>query len=196
MPVITDEQIELAKSIDTLSYLRMNEPNNLKREDAARYTLRDTDSLVLSNGKWFWFSQGFGGYNALDFLVKVRGIAFPDAVAHLTDGRTYQAQLPLSSPKHEKPKKPFALPPATANNDKVYAYLRRRGIDGEIIMSCFKAGTLYQSKSGNCIFVGYDGDEARFACERGTEGDYKRDVSGSDKRFSFFLPPRNPGSRH
>ena len=45
----------------------------------------------------------------------------------------------------------------------------------------------------NCVFVGKDpSGQPRFACLRGTKGDFKQDVSGSDKRFSFFLPARVP----
>ncbi len=47
------------------------------------------------------------------------------------------------------------------------------------------------------MFVGKDdAGKAKFACMRSIGGILKKDVSGSDKRFSFCLPPQNPGSRH
>lgn len=198
MPAVSDDQIAQAKSVDILAYLMSYEPNNLKRESANRYTLRDHDSLVVSNGKFNWFSRGAGGYSALDFLIKVRGMEFTDAVQHLTDGgaAVYRAERSPPPKSAQKPPKPFALPPANANNDRVIAYLRGRGIDRDIIKRCIEAGTLYESKSHNCVFVGFDGDIPRFACERGTTDDYKKDVSGSNKMFSFFLPPKTRESHN
>ena len=196
MPSVSSEQIQKAKSVDILAYLRVHEPQSLRKSKGGNneYYLAEHDSLKISNGKFHWFSQGVGGYNALDFLVKVRGMGFIDAVIHLTDGTgtVYKAE----HPPPPKPQKPFALPAANANNDRVYAYLRGRGIDGGIIKRCFDSGTLYENTKGNCVFVGHDGKTPRFACERGTKGDYKKDVSGSDKRFSFVLPAKNPTSRN
>ncbi|MCL2509437.1 MAG: DUF3991 and toprim domain-containing protein, partial [Oscillospiraceae bacterium] len=139
-------------------------------------------------------SQGVGGYSALDFLVKVRGMGFIDAVRHLTgEGAAYKSEPP---PPSIKPPKPFALPPKNINNDRVYAYLRGRGIDKGTLIACVADGKLYENTRGNCVFVGYDGKTPRFACERGTADGSKKDVSGSDKRFSFVLPPINPNKRN
>ena len=129
MPPVSDEQIQKAKSVDILSYLRTHEPESLRKSKGSNdeYYLAEHDSLKISNGKFNWFSQGVGGYSALDFLVKVRGMGFIDAVRHLTgEGAAYKSEPP---PPSIKPPKPFALPPKNINNDRVYAYLRGRGID-------------------------------------------------------------------
>ena len=86
--------------------------------------------------------------------------------------------------------KPFVLPEASVCLSAVVPYLRKRGIDTEIISACWNAGILYESRRyRNCVFVGKDTQgRARFACLRGTRGSFKRDVPGSDKRFSFCLP--------
>ena len=199
MPPISDEQIRRAREVDILAYLRAYEPQSLRKSRGNRdeYYLAEHDSLKISNGKFHWFSQGVGGYSALDYLVKVRGMGFIDAVRRLTgDGIAYVAHPLPSLPKQAKPLKPFALPPANINNDRVYAYLRGRGIDGDTIKRCIDGGILYENTRGNCVFVGYDGGKPRFAFERGTKGDYKRDISASDKRFSFALPPKNPDSHN
>lgn len=198
MPMIPPEQVEAARAVDLLTYLQTHEPRSIRKSGANEYCLVEHDSLKISNGRWNWFSQGFGGYNALDFLVKVRGIDFPDAVKHLTGGSlTYTPpKLPPKAAKN-KPPKPFALPAANVNNDKAIAYLRGRGIDGDIIRRCIEGNLLYEAaKSHNCVFVGYDNGNARFACERGISDDYKKDVFGSDKRFGFALPPINPQSHN
>lgn len=76
MPYISPEVIEQARQIDLLTYLRRFEPDNVEEVKGTRNVYRtvDHDSLKMSNGKWFWWSQGFGGYNALDYLIKVRTI--------------------------------------------------------------------------------------------------------------------------
>ena len=74
------------------------------------------------------------------------------------------------------------------------SYLQRRGIDSEIISRCIRAGIFFESrKYHNCVFVGRDkAGKARFACLRGTMGDFKGDVPGSDKRFNFCFPAGGP----
>lgn len=47
--------------------------------------LKSHDSLKLSNGKWMWHSKGVGGRTALDFLIKVRGFSFIEAVQILIE---------------------------------------------------------------------------------------------------------------
>jgi len=195
MPPVSDEQIRQAKNVDILAYLRSHEPQALRKSKGSNdeYYLADHDSLKISNGRFNWFSRGVGGYSALDFLIKVRGMNFIDAVLHLTeDGVAYKTEL--RSP--QKALKPFTLPSKNVNNDRVYAYLRGRGIDCDTIKQCFDDGILYENTRGNCVFVGYCGDKPMFACERGTKDGYKKDVLGSNKAYSFVLPPSNPDSQN
>ena len=63
--------IEQARQMDLLSYLQRYEPNNLKRVTGEVYCTREHDSLKISNGKWYWWSRGFGGVSALDYLIIV-----------------------------------------------------------------------------------------------------------------------------
>ena len=88
------------------------------------------------------------------------------------------------------------LPVAAPDDDRVMAYLTRRGIDGEILNFCFRDGRLYESADyGNCVFVGMDkAGTPRYAALRGTIGSFKGEASGSDKRYSFSLP--SDGSEH
>ena len=73
MPYVTEKQIRDARQIDLLSYLQMNEPSELVHVSGKTYCTREHDSLKISNGKWYWWSRGFGGVSALDYLMKVRG---------------------------------------------------------------------------------------------------------------------------
>ena len=190
MAGVNKEQIEAARSVDLLTYLQSNEPGSIKK-DGAEHCLREHDSLKISNGKWFWHSRGIGSNNALDFLVQVRGLNFTEAVRTIAgDGDTaYTYQPPKPLP--ETPKKPFALPESNYNHFRAIAYLLNRGINRTVIDLCIEAGTFYESKQRhNCVFVGKDGDKPKFACVRGTFGNFKMDVAGSDKRFSFLFPAK------
>lgn len=202
IPKFTDEQLEAVKSIDLLTYMRNYEPGNLKKIGSDIYQLKDHDSLKISNGKWFRHSRGHGGYNALDFLIKVRGMEFKEAVQSLLDGRFNYVSAAdqhnnISSRLKTPPKELLILPPPNKNNDAVYAYLQGRGIDKDIIKRCIENGSLYESaKTHYCVFVGFDGDKSKYACVRSTDGDTKKDIKNSDKRFSFMLSPKNPDSRN
>jgi len=199
MPRLSDEQILMARSIDLLSYLQTCEPGSVRKNHSGEYYLAEHDSLKISNGKWFRHSTQQGGVSALDFLVKVRGVHFVDAVQSLSGGKGVvdykdKSTLTVHQPFHaQKPPKPLILPKANRNNDRLVAYLRERGIGKEIINRCIQAGILYESDKHRCVFVGKDeSGVARFACERGITDDFKKDVLGSSKKYGFTLPPKEP----
>lgn len=102
MPGVTREQIDRAKEWDLLSYLQTYEPGELtkKRPTDKEYRTKTHDSLVISNGRWNWTTRGFGGKTALDYLIKVRGMEFVEAVRTLNDGR---AAPSLSQPVTRPP---------------------------------------------------------------------------------------------
>ncbi|MDE6590457.1 MAG: DUF3991 domain-containing protein, partial [Oscillospiraceae bacterium] len=183
MSGVTKEQIEKAKEWDLLSYLQTYDPYELKRCGPREYCTRTHDSLKISNGKWCWNSRGIGGRTALDYLVKVRGMGFVDAVETLCG---YRAPPPQERPA-PKPRKPFSLPEASRFPSAMLSYLQGRGIHPELLSVCIQNGTLYESRRyRNCVFVGRDPEGcARFACLRGTRDSFRMDVEGSDKRYNF-----------
>ena len=193
MPYIDPSVITQAKRIDLLSYLQEREPDELVRIGPSAYAAKTHDSLKISNGKWYWWSRGFGGRSALDYLIKVRGMAFTDAVVHLADHRPSPAPIKPSSERASPGPKPFELPPRHGSSAKVFEYLVRRGIDRNVVEECMEAGLLYESRHkghSNAVFVGRDsGGAPRYAALRGCGGAFKGEVSGSDKRFSFRLSP-------
>jgi hypothetical protein len=189
MNYVSPEQIQVAKSVPLLDYLLLTEPDNV-RKVGKEYRLRDHDSLTISNGKFNWHSQNIGGSNAIDYLVKVRGLSFVEAVQRITGERL--PSLPVSQKQDTKPRL-FVLPKKNVHNERVIDYLTKRNISLDVISDCIQCGLLYEDTRHNCVFVGYDGKQtARYAALRGTYGDFKREVSGSDKRYSFLLPPVNP----
>ena len=82
------EEIETAREMDLLTYLRLYEPENIVRIRGKVYCTREHDSLKISNGKWMWWSRGFGGASALDYLIKVKGLPFKDAMEILNGRKT------------------------------------------------------------------------------------------------------------
>jgi len=192
MPKLTEEQISQARSVDLLDYLRTHEPGNVRKNSSGEYYLVEHDSLKISNGKWFRHSTQQGGYSALDFLIKIRGIPFVDAVQSLTGVTEYKA-ISKAVSQSPKPAKLFSLPKPNRNNDLAVAYLRERGISKAVIYRCIEAGLLYESDKHRCVFIGKDeNNNARFACERGIAEDLKKDVYGSSKQYGFVIPPNEP----
>ena len=76
---IDPDVLERVRQIDLLSYLREFEPSNLVKVKGTSnvYCTAEHDSLKISNGKWYWWSRGFGGYSALDNLIKVKEFYMP-----------------------------------------------------------------------------------------------------------------------
>jgi len=202
--MLSDKLIKEAKQIDLLYYLRYFEPDELVHIGGQEYTTRTHNSLKISNGKWHWFSKGIGGKNALDYLIHVKGMRFTDAVMHLT-GIRYQERV---APTHKTvaqesitapDKAGFVLPEKNANTRLVESYLRKRGISQEILDYCIDHDLLYESaRYHNAVFVGFDPQGIpRHATQRGINHDshFRRDVSKSNKRYTFSLPARSPSDR-
>ena len=185
--------IEQARQIDLLSYLQRYEPSNLKRVAGNVYCTGEHDSLKISNGKWYWWSRGFGGYSALDYLMKVRELGFVEAVQTLT-GDMGDWKPPPPAVKKDEPKV-LLLPEKNTDCDKVTEYLFGRGIDYQLIQDCIAEGIIFEGrKYQNAVFVGRDKNGIpKYAALRSTIGSsFKGDASGSDKRYSFRLLAREP----
>ena len=192
---IDPDVLERVRQIDLLSYLREFEPSNLVKVKGTSnvYCTTEHDSLKISNGKWYWWSRGFGGYSALDYLIKVKEYDFVEAVEILT-GQTMADWKPPPAPKKDEPKV-LLLPPKNKDCNRVIQYLFGRGIDYQLIQECIADGTLYESANyHNVVFIGKDeSGTPKYAALRSTLGStFKQDASGSDKRYSFRLLAREP----
>jgi hypothetical protein len=160
MPYYEKEQIARAREMDLLTYLKRNEPNELIHDGGGTYRTRSHDSLKISNGLWCWWSRGIGGRTALDFLVKVRGMDFTEAVRLILQDKIVSFPAQSRSPPVQATSKAFTLPERSDNNRRVFSYLCSRGIDPEIINHCIRHGKLYEERDHhNAVFVGFDGDQ-------------------------------------
>ena len=191
------EDIAKAREMDLLTYLACFEPDNLKQISANVYSTVEHDSLMINNGKWCWFSRGIGGRTALDYLIKVKGLRFPDAVARIIGSPT--VPLPLSiRPPPETPKI-FIMPEVASNPSRAFQYLVGRGIDPEIVQWCIDHRLIFETaKYSNVLFIGYDQDlNPKYGAVRSTTNSFKGDVKGSDKRFSFkIVSAQSPRTVH
>lgn len=104
MPYISPEVVAKAREMDLLTYLRNYEPNELVHFGGNTYCTREHDSLKISNGKWYWFSRGIGGYTALDYLIKVKEMPFMEAVETIMGRSALLPPVVINTPKKEKPK--------------------------------------------------------------------------------------------
>lgn len=189
MPHIPPEVVAKAKQMDLYTYLKTYEPQELVHFGGNTYCTREHDSLKISNGKWYWFSRGIGGRSALDYLIKVKGIPFMEAVEAIVGRGAIPPPAAPCAPKENKVKS-LCLPEASRCATHAVNYLAGRGIDYDLLDFCFATGRLYESqKYHNVVFVGQDRyGKPRYANLRGIGTDYKGEASGSDKRFSFSIP--------
>ena len=199
MPAVTREQIDNAKRMTAFEFLQRFRPGELIPSNARNeFELKRHDSFKINGetSKFHWKSRNIGGKSALDYLVKVERMKFVDAVLVLCE----ESPSYIPPPSQPEQEKEFALPPAAENNRRVFAYLLKRGVDRKVIEACVRAGILYESAEyHNAVFVGKDeAGTARYAFLRGTytKGKpFKAEVSGSDKRYCFYLPPKGNSSR-
>lgn len=199
MPGVSEEQIAAARRMSAVEFLQRYRPGELvKAESRGEFQLRAHDSFKINEETsfWHWKSRDVGGKSALDYLIKVEGVKFVDAVLALCE----ESPGYIPPPSQPEQKKEFALPPAAENNRRVFAYLMKRGISRKVIEACVRAGILYESADyHNAVFVGKDeADTARYAFLRGTytKGKpFKAEVSGSEKAYCFCLPPKGKTNR-
>ena len=197
MPYIAPEVITEAKRMDLLTYLREYEPGELVKFSSNTYTTRTHDSLKISNGKWMWWSRGIGGKSALDYLIKVRGMDFVQAVQTIMGNGSVSFPTCKNIKSYEE--QPLLLPQKSPTTEVVFDYLFGRGIDYEIINHCLEQELIIESLPyHNAVFIGYDENkEPKYAAYRATnQSRIMGDCTGSKKQYSFRLIAENTGEVH
>ena len=131
------------------------------------YRHREHDSMVISPGKGFyWFSQGYGSKNPIDYYIKVEGMPFTTAAYHVLEVMNYdftRKDIVISDSFAANPNYihgEFSLPEKAENNKNVYAYLTKtRKLDKQLVNNLLDKGLIYQDiKYNNAVFVGKDYD--------------------------------------
>ena len=194
------KNIEAARRITVMQYLETYHPGELVRKTDREYCTRTHDSLIITpaNGFFHWFSRRVGGNNAIDYLTKVEGMDFVSAVRLLNEMAPVAVSFQPAKAAPVKPHepRPFTLPTPDRNAEAVVAYLMHRGISPKVLRYCVGSGILYQTTRGNyrnCVFVGKDEHGvARCAFQRGCQGTFRGDVSGSQKQYGFLISAEDP----
>ena len=180
----TQEQIDRANQADLVLFLQsQGEP--LERA-GQEYRWKRHDSLTVRGNKWYRHSQSKGG-GPVDFVMEFFGKSFTEAVELLTGEK--RATPPQDSPQ-------FRLPPRSPDNQTARNYLTAaRRIDEDVTGFFFASGDIYEDAAHhNAVFVGRDEDGIpRYAHSKGTAGNFRLDVKGSDKAFNFCY--RGEGER-
>ena len=89
------------------------------------------------------------------------------------------------------------MPELNSNNDVVLNYLMGRGIHPVVLDFCLEHKLLFETKQyHNALFAGYDQEgKVRYAALRGTLGNFKGEVTGSDKHYSFSISASQESGR-
>ena len=185
----TQEQIDRANQADIVSFLQ-SQGEQLTRA-GQEYRWKRHNSLTVRGNKWYRHSQSKGG-GPVDFVMEFFGKSFTEAVELLT-GEQGAAAPDRPSPA---PLSDFRLPPRSDTAGQVKSYLTEaRRIDEDVSGFFFSTGDIYEEAAHhNAVFVGRDESGIpRYAHQRGTAGNFRLDVKGSDKAFNFSY--RGAGER-
>ena len=197
MPYIpfTDEQKQLANSVDLAKYLSMRGEKLERVGIEHKLIYYDSsgkhDSITIRGSKWFDHKNQTGG-GAIKFMQEFYGMDFQTAVQELL-GRSIPplSNSPPKSDKQEQKTREFKLPEPNSDMHRVYAYLiKQRFIAPDIISYFAKQHTLYEDKEHhNAVFVGVDENGVpRQASKRSTNSygnSFRITCQGSDTRYSF-----------
>ena len=197
MPYIpfTDEQKQLANSVDLAEYLRVRGEKLERVGIEHKLIYYDSsgkhDSITIRGSKWFDHKNQVGG-GAIKFMQEFYGMDFQTAVQELL-GRSISplSNSPPKADKQEQKTREFKLPEPNSDMHRVYAYLiKQRFIAPEVITHFAKQHTLYEDKEHhNAVFVGIDENGVpRQASKRSTNSygnSFRITCQGSDTRYSF-----------
>ena len=174
MAHLEEDIIERAKNTDMIALLESEEGFSFKSTYGEReFKCIEHNSLVVNGNRrrWYWNSRQVGGNNAIDYLVKIRGMNFRDAVLHLVGDREQTAYTPIRKAVTENVSvsKPVRFeqahfPDGRRNYSNIIAYLNKgRGIDMNIINTLIASGQIYQGVQYNGLhIVGYNDEGIAF----------------------------------
>lgn len=192
------ENIKAAREVQLVDFLNTYRPGELVRKSRDEYCTKSHSSLRITPSKnlFHWCSQSKGGRGALDYLLTVEGMSFRSAVMLLNEMELVPFQQARAATVESSRTHDFTLPRPDKNAQAATAYLMHRGISPKVLRYCVGSGILYQTTRGsyrNCVFVGKDeGGVPRSAFQRGCQGTYRGDVTGSQKKYGFLMQAENP----
>lgn len=189
----TEEQKLQASEVDLVEFLR-HQGEKLIRS-GPEYRLASDHSVTVRGNGWYDHATGQGG-GPISFVQQFYNLSYPEAVTCLLGGE--QGVVYTPAPKQEKvSRKEFALPAASREMRRMYAYLlKHRFLNRDVVTAFVRAGLIYEScerfngkEYHNAVFVGKDENGvARHAHKRSLNSlgrTFRINVEGSDPRCSF-----------
>jgi len=184
---------ERASSVNILDYAR-SQGLELKRNGRDYRVANFSGGFIISPDKnnWNYFTADAGG-GVIQLCMFLENKTLQEAVDTLVNEDMDMIRHSIEwKPAPEEPKE-FILPERNHTNSHVMEYLTQiRGIDKEIVQTMIDQDYIYENTYKSCVFVGRDKEGIpRHASVRSTntQGDaYKKDVFGSQKKYSFSIP--------
>jgi len=192
--MLSNAEVLMARKANLEAYLR--DRGHELRKEGRQYRVKNMSGLIVMRNLWYWHSRQLGG-NALDYLIRVEGVAFRDAVTALapyceqTVSNSNSQDQGISNAEDGKSTK-FSPPLRNSVNSRAIAYLiKTRAIKPSVLFPLIRNGLVYEAaNTHNAVFIGCDNSGAkRYAFERSTVSwsRFRCESPGSDKRYSFCL---------
>ncbi|MBR3539538.1 MAG: toprim domain-containing protein [Eubacterium sp.] len=221
---IPEEEVQRARDVPLVDFFRSNRPGmyaNLRKVGGQYIMLArqfgtsgyySSFRINATTGHWWRHSKGLHGCNAIDYLVKMEGYGFQQAVLEILgtceedyknqnvprrERRETKAPSPLVEASTSEPKI-LLIPEKDKDTSVIRKYLEGRGIYPEVVEHFIREGSIYQdAKYKSVCFVGCDRDGTpRLINQRSTYGSFKGNTRGSDRRYSFMQHMESETSVH
>ncbi len=150
-------------------------------------------TLSVTGAKFMNWNCGVGGGGAIDLVIHLTHLSFPDARQWLREHFSGQPPLPNLQPL---PQSHFIQPhPEPGQLDRVLHYLvAQRGLPRDLLIPLVLSGSLYADARANAVFLLRDPQNLAVGAElRGTTPQPWRGMApGSRKDLGFFAIPPTP----
>ncbi len=192
--MVTQEQVAWVNKRDILQVAeeRGYQP---KHHSGAEYHVEDHGGLYINVEKnsWHAFSGSSVGGGVIQLVMYMEGKSWIESVVALLGKESERSEIRTHTvEKKVLEEKELELPERAENDKRVIGYLvKQRGVDIGTVMRFLNRKDLYQDVHGNCVFLGRNPEgKIKYGNLRGThtEKDFKGEVPGSDKRYSFSVP--------
>ncbi len=185
--LFTDAEKRLARKADLYEYLINNHKDDIELCGNS-LKLKSNHSMSVRKGYcgYYDFEDGASG-NSVDFLTKILGYSYPDAIQSLlTRSATVKTNIVISN-------NGFALPKQSADYADAIEYLRSRGLDNALIDMLMQYGLIYQSKIEGYERIVFVNKECNYYEVHEIQGSRFRQVNAIEKGYFWHFNPNTDG---
>ena len=185
--LFTDEEKRLARKADLYEYLINNHKDDIELCGNS-LKLKSNHSMSVRKGYcgYYDFADGAKG-NSVDFLTKILGYSYADAVQSLlTRSATVKTNIVISN-------NGFALPKQSADYADAIEYLRSRGLDNALIDMLMQYGLIYQSQIEGYERIVFVNTEGNYYEVHEIQGNKFRRVKAEKNDYFWHFNPNVEG---